>query len=283
MKCFFLKTLHFFVKLCYNNLVTQIDTKKRGDKVKQGFKNMFKDTQQREVKHYTKKRAAGILAVFSALLCVLSVLGFLWVRASFTDVDLIKAWVDENYLLGSILMFFICAIQVVIAFIPGELLEIASGYAFGSIMGSVICTAGIMFGSVIAILLARRFGRSLVESIYPREKIDALPIINDPKKRNATVFLLFLIPGTPKDMLTYVVGLTNMSIPKYIALTMFARFPSVIMSTFGGDALGENKFMLALVAFVVTAIISGSGYLVYLFINSKSRQKSDEKNADRHE
>jgi uncharacterized membrane protein YdjX (TVP38/TMEM64 family) len=89
------------------------------------------------------------------------------------------------------------------------------------------------------------------------------------------VFLLFLIPGTPKDMLTYVVGLTNMSIPKYIALTTFARFPSVIMSTFGGDALGNNKFMVALVAFIVTAVISGSGYLLYLFINGKNRQKTD--------
>lgn len=242
---------------------------------KERFKNIFKDTQRREVKHYTKKRAAGILAVFSALLCVLSVLGFLWVRASFEDVDVIKAWVDDNYIVGSLLMIVICAVQVIIAFIPGELLEIASGYAFGSIMGSVVCTVGIVLGSVIAILLARRFGRSLVESIYPKEKIDALPIINDPKKRNVTVFLLFLIPGTPKDMLTYVVGLTNMSIPKYIALTTFARFPSVIMSTFGGDALGNNKFMVALVAFIVTAVISGSGYLLYLFINGKNRQKTD--------
>ena len=68
---------------------------------KEGFKNIFKDTQQREVKHYTKKRAAGILAVFSALLCVLSVLGFLWVRAKFEDVDVIKAWVDDNYIVYS--------------------------------------------------------------------------------------------------------------------------------------------------------------------------------------
>ena len=242
---------------------------------KERLKKLFRDKEQRDVKHYTKKRAAQILAVFSVALCILSVLGFLWVRAKFQDVDLIKAWVDEHYLLGSVLMLFICAVQVVIAFIPGELLEIASGYAFGSIMGSVICTVGIMLGSIIAILLARRFGRSLVESIYPKEKIDSLPIINDPKKRNVMVFLLFLIPGTPKDMLTYVIGLTNMSIPKYIALTMFARFPSVIMSTFGGDALGNNKFMLALVAFIVTAVISGSGYLLYLFIHGRSKNRTD--------
>ena len=247
------------------------------------FGKLFRDKEQRQVKHYSKKRAAGILTIFSAVLCILSVIGFLWVRSKFADADIIKAWVDEHYLLGSILMIFICAVQVVIAFIPGELLEIASGYAFGSIMGSLICTFGIMLGSVTAILLARRFGRSLVESIYPKEKIDALPIINDPKKRNTMVFLLFLIPGTPKDMLTYVVGLTNMSIPKYIALTIFARFPSIIMSTFGGDALGDNKLMLAMIAFIVTAVISGSGYLAYLFIHSKSKTNSADKDISRAE
>ena len=237
-------------------------------------RRLFKDNEPRDVKHYSKKRAAGLLAVFSAVLCILSVVGFLWIRARFSDVDVIKAWVDENYFLGAVLMMLICAVQVVVAFIPGELLEIASGYAFGSVMGSVICSAGILLGSITAIVLTRRFGRSLVESIYPKEKIDELPIINDPKKRNATVFLLFLIPGTPKDMLTYVIGLTNMSIPKYIALTTVARFPSVIMSTFGGDALGENKFMVALMAFVITAIVSGSGYLVYLFIHGKSKKNA---------
>lgn len=249
-----------------------------GDTVtkKERIRKLFKDKERREVKHYTKKRAAGILAIFSAALCVLSVLGFLWLRVRFSDADVISDWIDDNYLVGAITMFFICAIQVVIAFIPGELLEIASGYAFGSVMGSIICTAGILFGSITAILLARRFGRSLVESIYPKEKIDALPIINDPKKRNATVFLLFLIPGTPKDMLTYVIGLTNMSIPKYIALTTFARFPSVIMSTFSGDALGDNKIKLAIIAFVITAVISGSGYLIYLFIHGRGKAKSSD-------
>ena len=241
---------------------------------KERVRRLFRDREPRDVKHYSKKRAAGLLAAFSAALCVLSVVGFLWIRARFSDVDVIKAWVDENYILGAVLMMLICAVQVVVAFIPGELLEIASGYAFGSVMGSVICTVGILLGSIAAILLARRFGRSLVESIYPKEKIDELPIINDPKKRNATVFLLFLIPGTPKDMLTYVIGLTSMSIPKYIALTTFARFPSVIMSTIGGDALGDNRFMTALIAFVITAIVSGAGYLVYLFIHGKGKKNA---------
>lgn len=237
-------------------------------------RKIFTDKEPKQVKHYTKKKAIGLLSVFSAVLCVLSVAGFLWIRTSFSDVDMIKVWVDNNYVIGIIIMTLICAIQVVIALIPGELLEIASGYAFGSVVGTLVCIVGMVIGSVIAILLARRFGRALVESIYPRDKLEALPIVNDPKKRNVTVFLLFLIPGTPKDMLTYVIGLTSMSIPKYIALTTFARMPSVIMSTIGGHALGEDEFLLALIAFIVTGVVSGCGYLLYLSIQNKHKKKN---------
>ncbi len=236
-------------------------------------KHLFEDKPIEQTKTYSKRYATAILSVISAVLCILSIAGFIFIRTRFADTDAIKTWVDENYLLGMLVMLFICAIQVVIAFIPGELVEIAVGYAFGGWIGAAVCMVGATLGSVVAILLARRFGRRLVESLYPREKIDALPIINVPKKRNIMTFVLFAIPGTPKDLFTYVVGMTNMSIPLYIALTTVARFPSVIMSTLGGDALSENEFFSALIIFIIAAAVSGAGYLVYLAIQRKHKKK----------
>ena len=243
---------------------------------KEKVKHLFEDKPIETDKHYSKRYAATVLSVISVVLCILTVLGVLFIEARFSDTNAIKAWVDEHYLLGMLLMTLICAIQVVVAFIPGELVEIAVGYAFGGWIGALICTVGATTGSIIAILLSRKFGRRLVESLYPREKIDALPIINNPKKRNAMTFLLFLIPGTPKDLLTYVIGLTKMSIPLYILLTTAARFPSIIMSTLGGNALGENKLMLAIIIFAICAVISGSGYLAYLLI-SKNHKEGNKK------
>ncbi len=235
-------------------------------------KRLLADKPRKETKHYSKRYAATVLSVVSVSLCVLSILGFILIKTRFSDTDAIKAWVDENYLLGAVGMMLLCAVQVVIALIPGELLEIASGYAFGGAMGAVICTVGILLGSIVAILLARRFGRGLVESLYPREKIDALPILNNPKKRNAMTFLLFLIPGTPKDLFTYVVGMTEMSIPLYILLTTFARLPSIVMSTIGGGALGNDKLMLAVVVFIIAAVVSTCGYFIYLSIQKKNQK-----------
>lgn len=245
---------------------------------KEKVKRLFEDKAIETDKHYSKRYAATVLSVTSVVLCVLTVLGVLLLETRFSDTDAVKAWVDENYLLGMLVMTLICALQVVIAFIPGEIVEIAVGYAFGGWMGALICTLGATLGSVIAITLSRRFGRRLVESLYSREKIDALPIINVPKKRNVMTFLLFLIPGTPKDLLTYVIGLTKMSIPLYILLTTAARFPSIIMSTLGGGALGDDKIAHAIVIFIICAVISGAGYLGYLLI--RKRHKGAKKNEE---
>ena len=244
-------------------------------KKKERMKELLRDKQLPEQKHYSKGRAAAILSVVSVIACVLSVGGFLWMRASFGENNVLKEWVAEHPVVGSLLMIAVCALQVVIAFIPGELVETASGYIFGAVGGTVICLTGILLGSVMAILLARRFGRRLVESLYPKEKLDSLPILNDPKKRNAMTAILFLIPGTPKDLLTYLVGLTDMSIPMYLLLTSVCRLPSVIMSTVGGDALGENRLMHAVYIFVIAAAISGAGYLLYLAIHKRQAQEKD--------
>lgn len=246
-------------------------------KRKEKVKHLFADKHIETTKTYSKKYAATVLSIISAVLCVLSVLGVIFLQRHFSNADAIKAFIDEHYFLGLIIMTLLCAIQVVIALIPGELLEIAAGYAFGGLVGTLVCMVGLTLGSVVAILLARRFGRRLVESLYPREKIDALPILNAPKKRNAMTFLLFLIPGTPKDLFTYVIGMTDMSIPLYIALTAIARIPSIVMSTIGGGALSDDKLGHAIIIFIVAAVVSGCGYLAYLGIQSRHKKNMSSK------
>lgn len=235
-------------------------------------KEKSREEKKQQTKLYSKKVAKICLSVFSVLSCVLAIVGFLLLQTAFDDKDVFKAFVEENYILSAIVMIFICAIQVIIALIPGELVEITAGYAFGTFAGALITLVGITLGSVIVLFLSKKYGRRLVESLYPKEKLEAIPIINEPKKRNALTAILFLIPGTPKDLLTYAVGLTDMSIPLYLAIATAARFPSIIISTIGGDALGDDRFSHAIIAFIVSAVVSLVGYLIYLRI-SKKRKK----------
>ncbi len=238
-------------------------------------KRLFADKKQEDRGHYSKRRAGVILSVVSVVMCVLTILGFLAINRLSENENILHMWIDEHPVLSAFLMLLVCSVQVIVAFIPGELVEVAAGYAFGAWWGAVLCLVGITLGSVVAILLARRFGRRLVEAFYPKEKLNSMPILSDPKKRNTFVVLLFLIPGTPKDLLTYIIGLTEMSIPAYILLTTVSRFPSVIMSTLSGDAMGERKWMTALWFFIITGIVSGCGYLIYLFIQKKTAKTRD--------
>ena len=244
---------------------------------KERAQKFLEDKHFEQAQHYSKRYAATVISIASAVICILAVIGAILLKDYFSPENLerLKAFVDDHWLSGRLIFIAVCAIQVIIALIPGEAVEIAGGVIFGAWEGAFICLTGIMIGSVTAILLVRKFGRKFVESLYPREKIDSLPILNNPKKRNAVIALLFFIPGTPKDLITYIVGLTEVSVPMYILLTTAARFPSIIMSTLGGDAFGEGKFVKAVIIFAATAVISGVGYLIYVLIQKGMNKKRD--------
>ena len=221
-----------------------------------------------------RSKASIILSIISAVFLGLTALGIWFSREYLMDPALVREKIGEHYLLGAIAMVLISAVQVIVALIPGEFVEIAAGYCFGSWIGSLLCLFGIVLGSCTTILLVRYFGSRFVYAFYPREKIEALPIINDPPKRNMLTFILFVIPGTPKDLFTYAIGLTDMSIPLYVALTTAARFPSVILSTLSGDAVGTKDYTLAVVFVIVTAVVSGVGLLLYNMLLKRKKHKA---------
>lgn len=223
----------------------------------------------------SRVKASVVLSVASVVFTGLTVLGIWLMRHYLSEPERVREAIGDHYLLGALCMILISMIQVVVALIPGEFVEIAAGFVFGAWGGALLCLIGTVLGSVCVLLLVRRFGSRFVYAFYPQEKIEALPILNDPKKRNVLTFFLFLIPGTPKDLLTYGIGLTDMSIPLYLLLTTAARFPSVITSTVGGNAMGEKKFLWAVLVFGVTAAISLAGLWVYNRISKRHGRKQE--------
>ena len=219
----------------------------------------------------TKRRAAVVLSIVSAAALILTALGVWCLRHYLTDPALLRDYVESHYVLGALIVIVIAALQVILAFIPGELIEIASGYAFGAVGGTLICWTGIMLGSVITLLLVKKFGRPFVEVFQSAKKLESIALLRDKKRRGILTFLLFLIPGVPKDLWTWIVGLTDMKITSYILLTGFARLPSIITSTVGGDAVGLGKFTVAFWVMAATAVVSGIGYLIYLSIDKKGK------------
>ncbi len=211
------------------------------------------------------KKALGILSflLFLGFLVFVSVFFGKPLLSFVEDPEAFRAWVEEKGFLSRVVFMGMVAFQVVIALIPGEPLEIVAGIAFGSIEGTLLCLFGIAIGSAIVFLLVRRFGIKLVEVFFPMEKILSLKFLKNKKKVNAVVFFLMMIPGTPKDLISYFVGLTPMKLRRWLLLVLVSRIPSVLTSTVGGDALQGKQYLFAAIVFAVTALVSILGAFLY--------------------
>ena len=228
---------------------------------------------------YLKKQkiVSGIsLLILIALLILLSVTVGPPLLQFVSDPEKFRMWIDTHGIWGRLAMIGIMALQVVVALIPGELVEIGAGYAFGAIEGMLLCLLGTAVGSSLIYGFTKRFGVRMVESFISREKINSLKFIKDSKKRDLLVFILFFIPGTPKDILTYFIGLTPMKLRTFLLISSVARIPSVISSTVGGNALGLQNYDFAILVFAVTAVVSGLGVWIYHLISKHKAKEHEE-------
>lgn len=190
-----------------------------------------------------------------------------------SEPEKFRLWVNSHGIMGDITFVFMTAFQVIIAFVPGEPLEIGAGYAFGAIMGTWLCMIGTTIGSLIVLLLVRKLGIRFVEVFFTYEKIKGLKFLQNSKRLSVIIFLIFFLPGTPKDLVTYFVGLTDIKLSRFLLLVSIARLPSIITSAIGGGALGVEKYNQAIIVFSVTLIISLIGLLCYkIIIKIKDRR-----------
>ncbi len=210
--------------------------------------------------------AAAAVCIFIAVCAGLFIfVGIPMVRLA-GEPEAFRSWVDDRGIWGRAMYVGIVALQVVVALIPGEPLELAGGYAFGALEGTALALLGIVVGSALVFGLVRRFGVKLVEVFFSRDRIESVAFLKNPKKTRIIAFLLMMIPGTPKDFLSYFAGLTKLRLLEWLAIVTVARIPSVIGSTISGGAVGSEDYLLAAITMGVTLVLSGAGILYYRHI-----------------
>lgn len=207
----------------------------------------------------------GIFLLFLGVVCV--VVGRPLIRFV-SEPELFRAWVEDHGLWGQIAFMGMMILQVFVAFIPGEPFEIGAGYAFGAIEGTLLCIAGTLVGSAIVFLFVKRFGTRAVSVFYSAEKIRSFRWIRNTKRLKTVLFIVFIIPGTAKDILTYMAGLTKLTLSQFLVISTIARVPSIVTSTVGGNALGKGNYLFALIVFALTLAVSAAGVLIYRKIKS---------------
>ena len=227
------------------------------------------------MKTQNKKRILGtfiLLGVIAVSLAVFFFIGKPLIKF-ISEPEKFREFIDSFGIFGRLIFILMIVFQVVIAIIPGEPFEIVAGYAFNSIEGIILCILGMIIGSALIFIIVKRFGFTIIECFFSKEKIDSLSFLHKTKKISTLIFILMVIPGTPKDLISYFVGLTDIKLKDWLVIVAISRIPSVAGSVIGGDALGEQNYLSAIIVFSVTITISVIGILIYNHIQNKESKK----------
>ncbi|NWF98476.1 MAG: TVP38/TMEM64 family protein [Nitrospirae bacterium] len=159
----------------------------------------------------------------------------------FLSRDKIKLFLESLGPLSSIGFVLLQASQVIISPIPGEVTGFMGGFFFGTTPGIILSTIGLTIGSWIAFTLSRYLGRPFVERFVKKETLDRYDYLLH-HKGAFLVFLLFLIPGFPKDYLCYILGLGHLSTREFLIISTVGRFLGTVLLTLGGDYIRHHQY-----------------------------------------
>lgn len=169
-----------------------------------------------------------------------------------------KQKINESGFMGFLMLFGLQFAQIFLFIIPGEPIEILAGLCYGGLCGTVFIMISAAIISAFIYLLVHKLGREFIyEFVKPEkiEKIEKSKLFQNPQTIRYIIFILFFIPGTPKDLLTYIAALLPIKPTEFILISTLARFPSVISSTLAGANLLKGNWKLSLIIYGVTFAI----------------------------
>lgn len=204
-----------------------------------------------------------MISGFTIIMAIACILLYYPMIDFFKDPTAIKSQLAETGIFGQCIVTMTMTLQVIFVFLPGEIIEILAGFMYGPIGGMLICLLGAALGSCIIYLFVQKLGLRFIDTFLGKGKIDEVRFLKKQKNLDIIIFIIFLIPGTPKDIITYFIPLTTMPLSKFLWITTIARIPSVITSTISGTALGLAQYDVMIFVLVGTAIVSIIGLCIY--------------------
>ena len=183
------------------------------------------------------------------------------------DPNSLTVWISDAGIWGPVIFMLLNAIQVLLALIPGGPFEIAAGALWGPWAGTFMCDIAMTAGGMITFFFVRKFGINFIELFIDRKEIESVKFLRTNEKYTTLLFLFFLLPGTPKDLMCYVVGLTDIKWTTWMLINFVGRFPAILLSALGGSALGEQKYSIFIAAFSIIIILYFIGTCLYKKLN----------------
>lgn len=179
-----------------------------------------------------------------------------------------KNKVSDSGTYGLLLLFLIQIAQIFLFILPGEPIEILAGMCYGWFLGTVFIMISSAIIATLIFWLVRKIGRQFVYDFSDEEKIkkiESSKIFQNPKKIELVLFILFLVPGTPKDLLTYLAGLLPIRMRRFVFISTIARIPSIVTSTIAGANIADGNWKKGIILYGLIVVIVA----VVLFIFNK--------------
>lgn len=231
------------------------------------------------MKKWLKITLIVLAAAAVAALCVW-LIPLVWSLRQPENQAAFEEFVGSLGVFGVLLMLGIQVLQIVVAVIPGEPIELIMGLMYGTWGGLALTLTGILIGSAIIYFCMKRFGTGFASKFVDTNGFKKFRFLNNPAKRDSFIFLLFFIPGTPKDVLTYFAPLTGIPFGRFITIATLARIPSVVTSTLVGSSVSKGEFLKSLIVFAITGVVGIAGILINNKFTAAQEKKLAEKAAE---
>lgn len=206
-----------------------------------------------------------VLVLFAAGLVAVTIWGIRWVGAlrDPRNLALFQERIASLGIVGWFVLFVIQYVQIVIAFIPGGPIQVVAGALFGPWGGMITCLLGTVAATATVFAVVKRFGGRALHLFVEEQDVKKYRFLSDAKRLELLILVLFFIPGTPKDALTYLFALTPISLRRFLPLATLARIPAMLTSVLAGDSIAEGKWLRALLLFAGISAIAVGGYLLH--------------------
>ena len=200
----------------------------------------------------------GGLIAFFALMVIVVILIWPYIHEAFEPGGLSRVIDDVRNAgpLGFLILLAMQFMQIVVAFIPGEVVQMAAGMRYGPWLGAAVVLLGCIISSAFVFAVVHRLGAPFVRDMVPTKYLDKFNAFEESGKLSIVVFILFLIPAMPKDTFTYLVPLTNMRMRDFLVLSNVGRIPGIVISTYAANGLVDGNITQSIIIFAVVAVIA---------------------------
>lgn len=219
------------------------------------FIDLFAKGEQMSIANEKKQKLRKKIKLLSAILKLILLLVILIAIPAyiyFFQYDLIEQFSNmenvnalfKEYKAESVAVYLAAQIlQIIICIIPGQWLQFAAGYMYGFWIGYLLSLVGAAIGTVLTYYIARLLGHDAMHLIFGEERIhQQLETLNS-KKAVVLVFLIFLIPGVPKDLCNYVAGLSEMKLKPFLLVSLIGRSPGMMGSLLIGLSIESGRYI----------------------------------------